>query len=182
MVAVAAWRPLLWLALLALALPAPAQTTAASAEEIKAAYLVRFIGYVEWPPRAFPAADTPVVIGLSGAHEMRADLLALTRGRSAAGRPVVVREIAPGGPLDGVHLLYIARGMIVPRSWIGAARENAVLVVMDGPEGLADGAVLNFRLDDDRVRFEASLPAAESSGLKLSSRLLAVAARVVVDR
>ena len=54
-----------------------------------------------------------------------------------------------------------------------------ILAVTDAPTGLADGGALNFVPVQGRVRFEASLPAAERAGLRLSSRLLAVAERVV---
>jgi hypothetical protein len=38
--------------------------------------------------------------------------------------------------------------------------------------------MINFVLNDGRVRFEIALDSAEKSGLKLSSRLLAVAQEV----
>jgi hypothetical protein len=163
------------------ALPAAAQP-AASADEVKAAYLYRFIGYVEWPPRVFATRESPISIAVVGADAVRADLDSLVKGRTAEGRPVEVHELLPGAPLDGVHLLFISRDVIAPRAWLQEARDNAVLVVTESPQGLAGGGILNFVLTEQRVRFEASLPAAERSGLKLSSRLLAVASRVVTDR
>jgi hypothetical protein len=166
----------------AAALPAAAQNAAASADEVKAAYLYRFIGYVDWPPRVFSSAQSPIVIGVVGADAVLAGLDELVKGRTAEGRPVLVRELLPGAPLDGIHLLFISKDIIAPRSWMQQARENAVLVVTESPQGLAGGGVLNFILAEHRVRFEASVAAAEQSGLKLSSRLLAVASRVVTDR
>lgn len=165
----------------AAAMPASAQSAAASADEVKAAYLYRFIGYVDWPPRVFTSAHSPIVIGVVGADAVLADLGGLVRGRTAEGRPVVVQELLPGAPLEGTHLLFISKDIIAPRSWLQHARQNSVLVVTESPQGLAGGGVLNFVLAEHRVRFEASLPAAEQSGLKLSSRLLAVASRVVTD-
>lgn len=165
----------------AAAMPASAQSAAASADEVKAAYLYRFIGYVDWPPRVFSSAQSPIVIGIVGADAVLADLDGLVKGRTAEGRPVEVRELLPGAPLDGIHLLFISKDIIAPRSWLQHARQNSVLVVTESPQGLAGGGVLNFVLAEHRVRFEASLTAAEQSGLKLSSRLLAVASRVMTD-
>jgi hypothetical protein len=54
-----------------------------------------------------------------------------------------------------------------------------VLTVTESDNGLQQGSVINFRLVEDRVRFEVSLPAAEKCGLKLSSRLLSVAYHVL---
>ena len=44
------------------------------------------------------------------------------------------------------------------------------------------GAVLNFVVVDDRVRFDIALPAADANQLKISARLLNVARRVVPRR
>jgi hypothetical protein len=56
-----------------------------------------------------------------------------------------------------------------------SAAQNGALGVADDENGLQQGAVINFRIVEERVRFEVSLPAAERSNLKLSSRLLSVA-------
>jgi hypothetical protein len=55
----------------------------------------------------------------------------------------------------------------------------SVLTVAD-TEGFANmGGIINFVLDDGRVRFEINLKAAEAAHLKLSARLLTVAKAVV---
>ncbi|MBC7685731.1 MAG: YfiR family protein [Bdellovibrionales bacterium] len=46
------------------------------------------------------------------------------------------------------------------------------------PTALAGGSIINFRLVDERIRFEISLEAAERSNLKLSSQLLTLALSV----
>jgi hypothetical protein len=53
-----------------------------------------------------------------------------------------------------------------------------MLVVTECENGLQIGSVINFRIVDERVRFDVALDAAERNGIKLSSRLLTVANRV----
>jgi hypothetical protein len=55
---------------------------------------------------------------------------------------------------------------------------GAMLVVTECDNGLQLGSVINFRIVDERVRFDVALDAAERNGIKLSSRLLTVANRV----
>jgi hypothetical protein len=55
--------PCLWL----LAGTVAAQTLSGGAEEVKAAYLYKFVGYVDWPDSAFVGPDMPIVIGVVGA-------------------------------------------------------------------------------------------------------------------
>ena len=66
--------------------------------------------------------------------------------------------------------------MLTP--WLQRERDRPLLIVADGAQGLEAGALLAFVLVENRLRFEASLRAAERSGLKVSSRLLALAQRV----
>jgi hypothetical protein len=84
-----------------------------------------------------------------------------------------------GDSLAGLQVLYVGNGTAeeLPQS-LAPARSLPILVVTDAPGALASGSVINFTVERDRVRFEVSLPAAERNGLKLSSRLLAVAQRV----
>ena len=50
-----------------------------------------------------------------------------------------------------------------------------MLVVSEAGDGLQQGSVINFRVVDERVRFDVSLEAADKNSIKLSSRLLSVA-------
>ena len=59
-------------------------------------------------------------------------------------------------------------------------RKKTGSAIPDQPAGLPFYAALNFVLVDRRVRFEASVRAAERAHLKLSARLLEVAERVVL--
>ena len=61
---------------------------------------------------------------------------------------------------------------------VAQARSQATLVVSESDSALAGGSIINFRLVDERIRFEISLEAAERSNLKLSSQLLTLALSV----
>jgi hypothetical protein len=56
-----------------------------------------------------------------------------------------------------------------------ARRSRNILVITESEDALDQGSVINLILIDGRVRFEVSLDAAERAGLKVSSRMLAVA-------
>lgn len=84
-----------------------------------------------------------------------------------------------GDPLDDVHMLFVGRAESSRLAQIvSAARQRGVLLVTDFEGALDEGSAINLLLLQNRVRFEVSLDAAEKSGLKLSSRLLAVATSV----
>ena len=62
---------------------------------------------------------------------------------------------------------------------LAAAKGQALLVVTESDNALAQGATINFVPADDKVRFDVALAAAERGGLRISSRLLAVARKVL---
>jgi len=56
-----------------------------------------------------------------------------------------------------------------------AAQSTATLVVSEHENGLQQGSMINFEVADGRVRFDVALGSVEAAGLRISSRLLAVA-------
>lgn len=160
---------------------APAHAHAQSAPTVtergvKAAFVYKFLGYVEWPASAFAQADSPVVVGVMGADDLAAELADAVRGRTVGTRAVEVRRLRPGEALTGLHALFVGaseRGRLA--SIARPALGRGILVITESEDALDQGSVINLVVIDGRVRFEVSLEAAERAGLKLSSRMLAVA-------
>jgi hypothetical protein len=145
-------------------------------EEVKAAFLFRFAGFVDWPAQA--RADEQLVIGVVEGGDVEAELRRYASLRMIGNRAAVVRSIETSSDLNGVHILFIgSRDPSRLSRWIAAARPLPILVVSDVPEGLERGSMINF-ITTDRVQFEAAADAASRAGLRLNPRLLSVAARV----
>ena len=156
-----------------------AEDDASLEQRVKAAFLYQFAGYVEWPPNSFAQTGTPVTIAVLGADTLAAELSQVVTGRTVGGRPVMVKRVKPGESLAGVHILFIGRAENARLSHFAQpAQPRAILTVTESDGALAQGSMINFVLVDRRVRFEVGLDAAEKNGLRLSSRLLAVAQQV----
>jgi len=167
----AAWQPAL--------LAQPERAADTSETRLKAAFLYKFASYVEWPLMSTPGPGAPLVIGVMNSEPLMRELAEITVGRSVNNHPIEVRRVDHGDLLDGVQILFIGdvRGAdLAPL--LRHARQQPILTVTESKGAISDGSIINFTVERDRVRFEVSLPAAESSRLKLSSRLLAVASRV----
>jgi hypothetical protein len=179
MVALTRWLLLvLWLPLAALA----QQDSRAAEVQIKAAFLYKFGDFVQWPPAAFARADAPFAIGVMGADALAAALEQLVVNRTVQGRPIAVRRLRPGESLAGLHVLFIGRAESAHLGeTLAATRGQALLTVTETENALASGSMINFVAEESRVRFDVALPSAERGQLKISSRLLAVARRVVTS-
>ena len=146
---------------------------------VKAAFLYKFANYIEWPANAFAAPAAALVIGVAGSDEVAAELERIVPGRNVNGRPVTVKRLGEGQSPRGLHLLFVGRQHPAPAAALRAAREQSVLAITETERGLEMGSAINFVTAGDRVAFEVSLDAAEKSGHRISSRMLAVARRVV---
>jgi hypothetical protein len=160
--------------------PASAQPGGTVLERsVKAAFIYMFLGYTEFPASAFSDPGAPVLIGVVGSDEMAAELGRIVAGRRIDNRPVVVRALREDEPTGLVHLLFVAGAdsARVARA-LRQVPPGPVLLVTECGNGLQLGSIINFRVVEERVRFDVSLEAADKNNIKLSSRLLTVANHV----
>lgn len=169
---------------LAAALIAPglalAQPERAAEIQIKAAFLYKFGGFVEWPTAAFDRADSAFAIGVLGADAIAAELDRVTAGRTVHGRTVSLRRLKRGESLAGLHVLFVGQ-QEAPRlpEILAAVKGQPLLVVTESDSALTQGSMINFVSSEDKVRFDVALPPAERGQLRISARLLGVARKVV---
>jgi hypothetical protein len=152
---------------------AAAQGAAASESAVKAAFLFKFGGFVEWPPAAFARPDEPFVIGIAGDDAVFSALEDMAVGRSVQGRPLLVRRVRE--PQTGLHVLYIGSTREARLRELLPPPAAPVLVVTSQEAGLRLGGAINFGEERGRVRFSAAPSQALARGLRLSARLLEVA-------
>jgi len=179
------WLPPVMLAALALSLPCVARRTRADDEatalerRVKAAYLYKFAGYVEWPAGTFANPEAPLTIAVVGDPSLASELSRITARRTSSGHSVKVLQPKPFEPLEGVHMMFVGAAESARlAAIIRGAESRPILVVTESERALEQGSMINFMLSDGRVRFEVDLTSVERSGLMLSSRLLAVARSV----
>lgn len=106
-------------------------------------------------------------------------LEATVGGETIDGRHVTVRRIPRADEAlqcDVVFLSASERGRVA--SDLAILNKAPVLTVSDVPDFAARGGMIGFVLQDNRVRFEVNLSAAQKAGIALSSQLLKVAVRV----
>jgi hypothetical protein len=148
--------------------------------QVKAAYLLKFASFVEWPETSFARPDSVLQIGVAGSAALAEQLEHMVAGRSVNGHPLKVRRLAAGDTLAELHILFLDNSL--DRAALGAlmaaARGQSLLTVSDGAEAAALGCMINFVVADDKLRFDVALRAVAPSRLRISARMLAVAHRV----
>ena len=147
-----------------------------SADAIKATFLSRFSGYVQWPESA---SSHEVTIGVVDQEGVARQLERLLPAISSDDRRIRMKRLRGGDSLDGIEVLFVGASASIPaRLFREAAIGKPILLVADFPRALGAGAIINFVEEDRTVRFEVSLTNAARAGLRINSRLLSVATRV----
>lgn len=152
--------------------------------EVKAAYLLRFTRYVEWPAGSFSTPEVPFIIGVLGRNPFDANEVRELQNATSLGRAVEVRMLADVKEARDCHLVFIGQGQTLEETaWLHELRLLPIVTVTDTLAGLERGAVLALhietRVQGSRVVFSANLPAAERAGLRLSALMLASAKKVL---
>ena len=146
-------------------------------QQVKAAYLLNFTRYVEWPPGVFTGPEAPVNLCVVGAEEFGAIVQQTVAGRRSKGRRVrVLRPDTPEQAGD-CHVAFVGGPDRAAREWMTALRRSPTLTVGEGSGFLRRGGMIAFVIVDETVRFEIDDAAVRRSRLQISSRVLALASR-----
>jgi len=158
-----------------------AQAQSATEYQVKAAFLFNFARFVEWPADAFPSADAALQICVLGQDPFGRDFEQVIVDKTVNGHRIEIAHPDGIPQARACQILFIAASEKARlRDILQGLKGASVLIVGDTPGFAALGGAINFVLDDDRVRFEINLKAAELAHLKISARLLTVA-KVVLN-
>jgi len=183
----------------AIAFSSRAPAAPPGAYETKAAYLLNFFEFVEWPAGTFSDTTAPFVLGVIGEDPFGPELDKL-QAKNVNGRRLQIKrfkgalefrgEESPGrrqeelalkrakklAELRACQILFISASEkpFVPLL-LKPLKHSSVLTVGESEAFAVQGGIINFLDDGTRVRFEINLVSARNAGLKISSKLLSLA-------
>lgn len=160
----------LWLVLVAAQGGARAQS--AGEYEIKAAFLYKFAGFVQWLNDSGKGA---ICIGVVGQDPFGTMLNVVIDGKNLNGRSFTVRRSGNARDLTGCRIVFISSSERPRLRAILNQLQPDVLTVGDLPGFCEAGGVIGFELVDHRVRLRINLEAAQRNHLQISSKLLNLA-------
>jgi hypothetical protein len=157
-----------------------ADGNASSEYQVKAAFLFHFAQFVDWPAEAFKGADSPLTYCTLGEDPFHGALDATLNGKTVGARAFRVRHFKQVQELQECQVLFVGAGeKKAVLSALDVAKRGPVLTVGEAEHFVQDGGMIEFFLEDNKVRFNINLDAAERAKLKISARLLALAKTVI---
>ncbi len=147
--------------------------------QVKAAYLFNFLKFVEWPddPEANPHGKW--VIGFIGDTPIGDELSQLVVGKNVLGRDLQVKKFQAADNPRGCNILFISESEkkhLMPI--LAEVRGSSVLTVADMDNFIGSGGMIQFVVEDERVRVAIDVGATSRARLKVSSKLLSLARAV----
>jgi hypothetical protein len=140
--------------------------------QLKAAFLYNFTKFVEWPASRFADTNSPIVIGVFGKNPFGAELENLVKGRKINDRGIVVRSVGSAADAKAAHLLFVDSTSDDRLAELqGALQGGGVLTVGESTAFARHDGIINFLLEDDKLRFEINMDAADRAGLRINAQL-----------
>ena len=143
--------------------------------QVKAAFLLSFATFTEWPATAFESPSSPLRICVMGDDPFDGSLARTVQGEAVAGHPVVTHHVDSDEALTHCHVLFVPRAADARAAMERSGAGAPLLTIGEADGSGRGGAIINFALDQGQVRFDVNRTAAEQRGLRLSSKLLRIA-------
>jgi hypothetical protein len=159
--------------------------TAMDESQVKAMFVYNFLKFVEWPPDTSLAATDPFVVVIIGEGATADATAHFLQSKSIGVRPLLVLRNRSDQSLIGARAAFVAeRDAKKLHRVLDAAATAGVLTIGEGESFTTRGGVIGLLVQDRKVRFDVDTSAAQSAGLRVSSKLLTLtrAIRSSTDR
>jgi hypothetical protein len=145
---------------------------------LKAVFLYNFVKSVEWPAATPDSAAGSVTVCILGNDPFESALGSL-RGRTVNGKKLWIRTIGSVAEANSCSVVFISDSESARVEQIlGGLKGASVLTVGDTPGTAKRGCVIDFVMEDNKVRYEINARAADAAHLKISPNLLGLAKTV----
>lgn len=143
---------------------------------VKAAFLLNFAKFIDWPARAFAGPDGPLTVCVLGADPFGSVLDETLQEERIGGLRLVAARIPTAADVGRCHIVYVSvseQGMYAQH--LERMDRRRILTVGDSPGFIAAGGHLRFYLDDNRVRFAVNPDAVAGAEFQVSSQMMRLA-------
>lgn len=157
----------------------PLQAQPVSASAVKAAFVLNFMKFVEWPNTAFTSAQAPMVLCVDAVPSELSDALLGLDGRTAQGRSLSVRRESAPSAERGCNIAFLANAASLSNAMTADA---TMLTVGDAPGFAESGGMIGLYSENGKIRFEINAGSVKRSKLRVSSQLMKLARIAGSDR
>jgi hypothetical protein len=157
-----------------------AQASVPAEYRAKASFLTTFPSFIDWPESAFLSPQTPFLVCVLGDFRFGTALAESARSASPHGRRVDVRWVRHDQEARNCQIVFV--GESEAKRYAGilqVVQGRGILTVGETTDFLSAGGMLSFSFQNGTLQFDVNLAPANEAHLRVSSRLLVLARRVL---
>ena len=154
------------------------QAQKADEYQVKALFIYNFAKFVEWPPSSFAGAHDPITVCIAGEDPFGSEFDQAVQNKTVNSRTLLIRRIGKSEDPRTCQILFVASLDKKHLHQLWSALSNLPVLSISDYMDADEGGVINFVMEDSKVRFDINMQAAERAHLKISSKLLNLARSV----
>lgn len=141
------------------------------ANQVKAVFLFNFTQFVDWPSNSFNSPTAPFVIGILGNDPFGSYIDKVVEGEKIDSHPIVVQRYNDEDDAKNCNILFTSKSYAAIKN----LRNRSILTVGDGNDFAAEGGIIRFFIENNKIKLQINLRAAKAANLNISSKLLRLA-------
>lgn len=145
--------------------------------DVKAAFLLNFAKFVEWPAELFANNEAPIIVGVVG-ESPGGSAIEKINGKIANGRLLLIKRFPTVRTITYCHILFVSSSQADNLPQMLVAAGPAMLTVGESDRFAQMGGIINFVVVGSKVRFDINQTGAKKGGLRISAKLLGLARSV----
>jgi len=145
--------------------------------QLKAAFLYNFSNFINWPSTAFDTQQADLQICIFGQNPFGNILEAATENLSVKSHPLKIKYPQTLQEVSKIcHILFVSDSETEELSEIIKTVEDLpILTVSDTEDFMAEGGMINFYIENNKIRIKINNDKLEQAGLKADATLLNLA-------
>jgi len=142
-------------------------------EKYKSLFTLNFIRYVGWPNKA---DQGEFIIGVVKNSELAKELRNQTSGKKVGFQTIVIKEFTSVDEITACHVIYVSNLVNFSKNiqTITSKSGSNSLIISENSNGISNGSMINFIVDNDLLKFEVSPTNARVHGLTVSKSLMSM--------
>jgi hypothetical protein len=141
--------------------------------EVHSMMVYNFTKYVQWPDHA---AGGEFIIGVVGNSDVYNTLNGWYGGKPRGTKTYIIKKFNSAADVTECHVLYIDKAKSGEFDNVNGKLKGKGTLIITDKSGLGEqGSAINFKLVDNKLKFELNQKAIEASNLKVSGALSSMA-------
>jgi len=141
--------------------------------EVHSMMVFNFTKYVQWPDHA---TTGEFIIGVVGSTDIYNTLNGWYGGKPRGSKTYIIKKFNSAAEVTDCHVLYIDKSKSGEFDNVNDKLKGKGTLIITDKSGLGEkGSSINFKLVDNKLKFELNQKAIEASNLKVSGALSSMA-------